>query len=110
MIMRAPLPASPNRTAEMEWAWTGALSPGEQHLVGRRDGRGGTDRRGSEPRVAQDQRAALQAGCVGRELAGPGELGIDVLPVPDVTRSGPAGSVNSSRCQNGSVDSSASRW
>ena len=25
-------------------------------------------------------------------------------------RSGPAGSVNSSRCQNGSVDSSASRW
>ena len=29
MIMRAPLPASPNRTAEMEWAWTGALSPGK---------------------------------------------------------------------------------
>ena len=70
--------------AEMEWAWTGAALAGEEHLAGRRDRRGGTDRRRSEPGIAQDQRAALQVGRVGRELAGPGELGIDVLPVPDV--------------------------
>jgi hypothetical protein len=62
----------------------GCLLAGEEHLVGRRDRRGGTDRRRSEPGVAQDQCAALQVSRVGRELAGPGELGIDVLPVPDV--------------------------
>ena len=83
---------------------------GEQHLVGRRDRRGGPDRRRSEPGVAQDQHAALQAGRVGRELAGPGELGIDSCQCQTCPRSGPAGSVNSSRCQNGSVDSCASRW
>ena len=64
---------------------------GEEHLVGRRDRRGGTGSRRSEPRIAQDQRAALQAGRVGRELAGPGELGIDVLPVPDVPALGASG-------------------
>ena len=90
MIMRAPLPASPNRTAEMEWAWTGP-SRREEHLVGRRDGQGGTGSRRSEPGIAQDQRAALQDGRVGRELAGPGKLGIDVMPVPDVPAFGAGG-------------------
>jgi hypothetical protein len=61
----------------------GALA-GEEHLVGRRDRRGGIGSRRSEPRIAHDQRAALQGGRVGRELTGPGELGIDVMPVPDV--------------------------
>src|SRR5208282_2689994 len=69
----------------------GCLLAGEEHLVGRRDGRGGTGRRRSEPGIAQDQRAALQASRVGRELAGPGELGIDVLPVPDVPALGASG-------------------
>ena len=68
----------------------GALA-GEEHLVGRRDGRGGTGSWRGEPGVAQDQRAALQVGRVGRELAGPGELGIDVLPVPDVRAFGASG-------------------
>ena len=29
MTMRAPLPVSPNRRTDMEWAWTGVLSPGK---------------------------------------------------------------------------------
>jgi len=37
-----------------------------------------------EPRVAQDQRAALQGVRLAGDFAGPGELGIDVMPVPDV--------------------------
>ena len=44
-----------------------------------------------EPGIAQDQRAALQAGRAGHELTGPGELGIDVLPVPDVPALGASG-------------------
>ena len=37
------------------------------------------------------RRPALQAGRVGRDVAGPGELGIDLLPVPDVTALGAIG-------------------
>ena len=88
----------------------GCLLAGEEHLVGRRDGRGGTGSGRSEPRIAQDQRAALQAGRVSRELTGPGEFGINVIPVPDVPAFGASGLGDSSRCQNGSVDSSARRW
>jgi hypothetical protein len=68
-----------------------AALAGEEHLVGRRDRRGGTGSRRSEPGIAQDQRAALQGGCFGRELTGPGELGIAVMPVPDVPALGASG-------------------
>jgi hypothetical protein len=69
----------------------GGLLAGEEHLVGRRGRWGGTGSRRSEPRIAQDQRAALQVGRVGRELTGPGELGINVMPVPDVPALGASG-------------------
>jgi hypothetical protein len=61
----------------------GALA-GEEHLVRRADRGGGAERRRGEAGVAENQRAALEGGCLVRDFAGPGELGVDVEPVPDV--------------------------
>ena len=83
-LMGAPLPARPNRT---EWAWTGALSPGTASGWPPRSW--GRHRPCGVGGVAQDQRAALQDGRIVRDVAGPGELGIDIRPVPDVPALGP---------------------
>src|SRR6185369_7120246 len=64
------------------WTWPCQLQPGVRM---RSPGSIGT----RSPSMIM--RAALPAGRVGRELAGPGELGVDVLPVPDVPALGPGG-------------------